>query len=378
MDDGLSAKQATLVSGTNIKTINNESLLGSGNISVGGGGTATDVQINGTSITSGGVANIPYADEDTDGVVSTAEQKIAGHKIFSSVAISIDNEENTSLYPRFYFRDTAHKASSSSTMGFASAQLINNNTDITQNRFSIALASPKSDGTGYTTKSENYLLPTATNGLTNNASYNILTTKDYEDYVVTKSTQQNISGLKWFSAGAVLAGNYGIKDTYNYSEFDFRDQTFTTNIETSSGTRSAYIINSRDAVGSSLGNKMHFVIRSPKADGTGYASGHDIYKLPAPANGQTTNPEYDILTTKNTKTTTVSLTTANWTSSNTQTVTVTGMTADAIIMVSAAPASEATYRHSGVYCSAQAANSLTFTCASIPTAAITVNILTIG
>lgn len=52
-----STKQDTLVSGTNIKTINNESILGSGNITVGGG-TATDVQINGTSITSSNVANI--------------------------------------------------------------------------------------------------------------------------------------------------------------------------------------------------------------------------------------------------------------------------------------------------------------------------------
>lgn len=51
------AKQDALVSGTSIKTINNESLLGSGNITVGGG-TATDVQINGTSITSSNVANI--------------------------------------------------------------------------------------------------------------------------------------------------------------------------------------------------------------------------------------------------------------------------------------------------------------------------------
>lgn len=32
-------KQDTLVSGTNIKTINNESLLGSGNITIQGGGT---------------------------------------------------------------------------------------------------------------------------------------------------------------------------------------------------------------------------------------------------------------------------------------------------------------------------------------------------
>lgn len=52
-----SSKQDTLVSGTNIKTINNTSLLGSGDISISGG-TATDVQINGTSITSNDVANI--------------------------------------------------------------------------------------------------------------------------------------------------------------------------------------------------------------------------------------------------------------------------------------------------------------------------------
>lgn len=51
-------KQNTLVSGTNIKTINNESLLGGGNISISGGGSSTDVQINGTSIVSSGTANI--------------------------------------------------------------------------------------------------------------------------------------------------------------------------------------------------------------------------------------------------------------------------------------------------------------------------------
>lgn len=51
------SKQDALVSGTSIKTINNESILGSGNISISGG-TATDVQINGTSIVSSNVANI--------------------------------------------------------------------------------------------------------------------------------------------------------------------------------------------------------------------------------------------------------------------------------------------------------------------------------
>jgi hypothetical protein len=35
VEEGLSGKQATLVSGTNIKTINNESILGSGNLTAG-------------------------------------------------------------------------------------------------------------------------------------------------------------------------------------------------------------------------------------------------------------------------------------------------------------------------------------------------------
>ena len=53
-----SGKQDALVSGTNIKTINNNSLLGSGNITISGGGGSTDVQINGTSIVVSDVANI--------------------------------------------------------------------------------------------------------------------------------------------------------------------------------------------------------------------------------------------------------------------------------------------------------------------------------
>lgn len=54
----LTGKQDLLVSGTNIKTINNNSILGSGDIEIGGGGSSTDVQINGTSITNEGIANI--------------------------------------------------------------------------------------------------------------------------------------------------------------------------------------------------------------------------------------------------------------------------------------------------------------------------------
>lgn len=49
----ISGKQDVLVSGTNIKTINGESLLGSGNIVVGGGGSysgGTGISISGNTI----------------------------------------------------------------------------------------------------------------------------------------------------------------------------------------------------------------------------------------------------------------------------------------------------------------------------------------
>lgn len=66
-------KQEKLVSGTNIKTINGYSVLGGGNIIIGEGGVvATDVEINGATITSNGSANII-----ADGVYDPETNKIA-------------------------------------------------------------------------------------------------------------------------------------------------------------------------------------------------------------------------------------------------------------------------------------------------------------
>ena len=70
----------------------------------------------------------------------------------------------------------------------------------------------------------------------------------------------------------------------------------------------------------------------------------------------------------------VTLATANW-SSNTQTVNVTGVTASNAVIVSAAPASYLSYSEFGVYCSAQGAGTLTFTCDSTPDVNLTVNVL---
>lgn len=71
---------------------------------------------------------------------------------------------------------------------------------------------------------------------------------------------------------------------------------------------------------------------------------------------------------------TITLTAAGW-SNNTQTVTVSGVSADETlqeIKIMPAMASMTAYRDAGVQCDAQAANSLTFVCEEAPTANLTV------
>ncbi len=71
---------------------------------------------------------------------------------------------------------------------------------------------------------------------------------------------------------------------------------------------------------------------------------------------------------------TATLSTGGW-SSNKQTVSVTGVTANSILTVTYAPASHDAWLDAGVYCSVQGAGTLTFTCESVPSAALTANIV---
>lgn len=70
--DAILNKQDKLISGTNIKTINNQNILGSGNITISFTeqykGTITGVSVNGTSVATSGVANIPAASTSAYGV----------------------------------------------------------------------------------------------------------------------------------------------------------------------------------------------------------------------------------------------------------------------------------------------------------------------
>lgn len=68
------------------------------------------------------------------------------------------------------------------------------------------------------------------------------------------------------------------------------------------------------------------------------------------------------------------LTGAGW-SDGSQTITVSGVTASGTVLVAPSPASQEAYAAAGIKCTAQAANSLTFTCKTAPTEALTVNVV---
>ena len=74
---------------------------------------------------------------------------------------------------------------------------------------------------------------------------------------------------------------------------------------------------------------------------------------------------------------TATLTAAGW-SDKSQTVAVEGVTASNTVFVAPDSASQEVWGKAGIFCTAQSAGSLTFTCRSVPTAAVTANIVILG
>ena len=66
---------------------------------------------------------------------------------------------------------------------------------------------------------------------------------------------------------------------------------------------------------------------------------------------------------------------ASWWSGNAQAISVTWVTSSNTIIVWPAPSSISDYTNAGIYCSGQSTNSLTFTCSTVPTTDIVVNIV---
>lgn len=99
-----STKQDTLISGTNIKTINNESILGEGNIDIqgGGGGKAVNAGTN-ISITTGETADtinctLPISNGTGEGSIIVGDSECTANGIYAiSLGHSSDVDGNYSL-----------------------------------------------------------------------------------------------------------------------------------------------------------------------------------------------------------------------------------------------------------------------------------------
>lgn len=85
--DTLDTKQATLVSGTNIKTVNNETLLGSGNITIQGGSSVDIVTAWESTPSDSKVASEKLTKDSLDGKANSTHEHY-GNEVFSSIDLS--------------------------------------------------------------------------------------------------------------------------------------------------------------------------------------------------------------------------------------------------------------------------------------------------
>ena len=118
--DELSAKQDTLISGTNIKTVNGNSLLGEGDIVIEGGSTGNDVQeVSGiTNVSVGSVKeNRIYIDANTiEDVPSTYAREVAAPIAYGNIYLG-----NNGKLLKVYDKDTLTKTEASTTYALQSA-----------------------------------------------------------------------------------------------------------------------------------------------------------------------------------------------------------------------------------------------------------------
>ena len=96
-------KQETLVSGTNIKTINNQSLLGSGNINIQGGGSGTEYT-GGTNIgISDYVISVTGTVANAASATTAASASTAASADTASSATTANNSQNLDGHPGNYY-----------------------------------------------------------------------------------------------------------------------------------------------------------------------------------------------------------------------------------------------------------------------------------
>ncbi len=212
---------------------------------------------------------------------------------------------------------------------------------------------------------------------TDNAGKFLTTDGTDASWATINALQNSSTGTDGLSIGSPSSSNYTtVIGLHQYVSPDVANGT-------SIGYAGALNIGSSNgiAIGAYASVGAEYAIQIGGGQGTNYDS--NTFKV-ANANGNFelmsadgTIPKERLVNAITTPSTMPELTVAGW-SNNTQTVTVTGMTATNTVFVSPAPASATDYAAAGIVCTSQGTDSLTFTCTTVPTNAITVNVVIMG
>jgi len=195
LGSGNVAVQPTLVSGTNIKTINNESILGSGNISISGGGATITVD---------------------DAISNTSENPVQNKVIYTALSNKVDAVSGKGLSTNDYTTTEKNKLS-----GIATGAQVNVIETIKVNNTALTPSS----------KAVNITVPTKVSDLTNDSGYT--TNTGTITGVSANGTSVATSGVANIPAASTSA--YGVTQLSSSTS-----STSTTLAATPSAVKSAY------------------------------------------------------------------------------------------------------------------------------------------
>lgn len=229
----LNGKQATLVSGTNIKTINNQSLLGSGNINIQGGGAVDSVngQTGTVVLTASDVGALPDSTvipTVNNSTISFTQGGVTkgSFTLNQSSGATIDFDASSGA-PSFA-TITGKPTDNANLASALSAKYDASNPDGYQ---ANVIETVKVNGTALTpvSKAVDVTVPTKTSDLTNDdgfitgiTSSDVSTALGYtpadDSDVVHRTGDETIAGVKTFTRGPILQTNnndtgYYIKNT---------------------------------------------------------------------------------------------------------------------------------------------------------------------
>lgn len=172
---------------------------------------------------------IPSASSSNSGIVTTANQTFSGRKTMELVnPVIYDGNISTSRYKYIYFNNNS--GNNTGAIRYDSGDYIN----VTSGMFSFLQYSPNSNNnintTGYY---ESYNLPTVNTGLSANATYSIITSKDIGWKV------ESITFTSGFKSGVTCTGvttSSTIVATCNTSATAYRTRTLSTVLCSTAGS----------------------------------------------------------------------------------------------------------------------------------------------